>query len=116
MIYTTSQFLDDLKDEVNNLSNGRIITNEIISELLTGQKGRHYESKKTLIKKYHKIGKNYLISIEIVNEYKKNLKNQFKDNYNYSQFEKIFNRYVKSNPLKKYMSSTINNKIISKYF
>ena len=54
MIYTTAQFLDDLKKEVQKQLVGKNITNAIMSELLTGQKGRHYESKKTLVKNYAK--------------------------------------------------------------
>ena len=43
MIYNTIEFLDDLKKEAQRLSPGTIVTNNLMSELLTGQKGRHYE-------------------------------------------------------------------------
>lgn len=107
MIYTTNQLLDDLKLEAQILS-GNVFTNKIMSELLTGQKGRHYEIKKTLVKNYEKKGKTYLISLEVLKEYKKNLKSVFKNEYMHSNFEKIFSSYCQANILKEYTLSTLN--------
>lgn len=108
MIYTTAQFLDDLKKEVQKQLVGKNITNAIMSELLTGQKGRHYESKKTLVKNYAKKGKTYLIAKEILNRYKKNLKKAIKHKYHNSNFDRIFNYYYQANTLKEYSNSTLN--------
>jgi len=108
MKFTTAQLLDGLKEEVQRLLVGKVITNEIMSELITGHKGRHYESKKTLVKSYAKKGKIYLISKEILDGYKSSLKRAFKDKYKHSNFENIFSIYSQSNPLNKYKRSTLN--------
>ena len=108
MSYPTLKLLDDLKKEIQNLV-GREISNSFISKILTGQVSRHFESKKTLVKNYAKKGKVYLISTEVLKEYKKNLKIAFEINYNNSNFENIFSNYNQNNTLKEYIRSTINN-------
>ena len=62
LTYNTLEFLDDLKKEANKLTHDIIITNEIMSDLLTNQLGRHYENKRTLVNRYKKKGKIYLIT------------------------------------------------------
>jgi len=108
MNYTTIQFLDDLKKEAQIVS-GNMISNKNMSELLTGQADRHYEIKKTLVKNYAAKGKTYLISLEILKDYKKNLKSIYRNKYNYSNFEKIFSSYSQANTLKEYTNSTLNH-------
>ena len=107
MNYTTIQFLDDLKKEAQIVS-GNMISNKIMSELLTGQADRQYEIKKTLVKNYAAKGKTYLISLEILKEYKKNIKSVYRNKYKYSNFEKIFSSYCQANTLKEYTNSTLN--------
>ena len=108
MSYTTLQLLDDLKKEIQNLV-GREISNSFISKILTGHESRHFESKKTLVKNYAKKGKVYLISIEVLKKYKKNLKIEFGINYNNSNFSNIFSNYSQNNILNEYIRSTLNN-------
>jgi len=108
MIYNTIDFLDDLKKETQKLMPGKIVTNKIMSELLTGQKGRHYETKKTLVERYTKNEKIYLIAEDVLEGYKANLKSYSKDKYQQSNFDWIFKRYCQANSLKKFAKSTLN--------
>ncbi len=108
MIYNTIDFLDDLKKESQKLMSRKIITNKIISELLTGQKDRHYEIKKTLVKRYAKNKKIYLIAEDVLEGYKANLRSYFKNKYQQSNFDWIFKRYCQANTLKKFAKSTLN--------
>jgi len=107
MIYTTSEFLDDIKNEIQKLV-GQEVTNLQISKILVGEESRHYESKKTQAKRASKKSKNYLISKEILKVYKKNLKNKFKGDYFDSNLEEIFRIYYQFNNLKEYAKSTLN--------
>jgi len=66
MIYNTIEFLHDLKKEAQRLMAGTIVTNNLMSEIITGQKGRHYEIKKTLVVQYSKNGKIYLIAEDVL--------------------------------------------------
>ena len=79
-----------------------------MSELLTGQKGRHYETKKTLVERYTKNEKIYLIAEDVLEGYKANLKSYSKDKYQQSNFDWIFKRYCQANSLKKFAKSTLN--------
>jgi len=108
MIYNTIEFLHDLKKEAQRLMTGTIITNNLMSELLTGQKGRHYESKKTLVVQYAKNGKIYLIAEDVLEGYMAKLRNYFKHRYRQSNFNWIFKQYCEANTLKKFAISTLN--------
>ena len=108
MIYDTIEFLDDLKKETQRLMPRTIVTNNLMSELLTGQKGRHYESKKTLVVKYIKNGKRYLIAEDVLEGYLAKLRCYFKHRYVQSNFNWIFKRYCEANTLKKFAKSTLN--------
>lgn len=108
MIYETIEFLHDLKKEAQRLIPKIIVTNKLMSELLTGQKGRHYEIKKTLVVLYAKNEKIYLIAKDVLEGYKANLRSYFKHRYLQSNFNWIFKRYCKANTLKKFAKSTLN--------
>jgi len=108
MIYNTIDFLDDLKKEAQKLMPGIIVTNKIISELLTDQRERHYESKKSLVERYAKNEKIYLIAEDVLEGYEASLRSCFKHKYQQSNFNWIFKRYCQANTLKKFAKSTLN--------
>jgi hypothetical protein len=68
LIYSTLELLCDLKKEIKRLMPNTKITNEIISELLVGQRGRHYESKITQVRRSAYKGKKYLIAEDVIEE------------------------------------------------
>ena len=108
MIYNTIEFLHDLKKESQRLMPGIIVTNNLMSEFLTGQKGRHYESKKTLVVQYTKNGKIFLIAEDVLEGYRAKLRSYFNHRYLQSNFNCIFKRYCEANTLKKFAISTLN--------
>ena len=109
MKYNTIDLLDVLKKEAQKLMPRSKITNELMSKLLTGTKGRHYEIKKTLVKSYKKKKKRYLIAEDVLERYIANLKSHFMDRYNYANFDVIIKKYIQANTLKKFAKSTLNH-------
>ncbi len=82
------------------------VTNEIISELLVGQKGRQFESKMTQARRSAKNEKTYLIAEDVIEGYETNLRKNFKDNM--ANFIEFFSRYQNVNRLNKFSKSTLN--------